>query len=191
MNDFKNTFLLIKEDFLRLSRNNFTFLNAIKLLLTNASFKITFWFRIGSYLYNKKSTPSSIMMLFVSIFYKKIQYKTGIQLPLNTQIGKGLQFSHFSCIVINSNSTIGDYCTIFQGVTIGSVRGKGVPKIGNNVVIAAGAKVIGNVLIGNNVFIGANSVVTKDIPDNSIVVGIPAKIINYNGFEETQKYLNN
>lgn len=76
-----------------------------------------------------------------------------------------------------------------QQVTIGSSRGgnrSGYPKIGNNVVVCCGAKIIGNVTIGNNVIIGANAVVTKDIPDNACVAGIPAKIINMNGEEHTK-----
>ena len=75
-----------------------------------------------------------------------------------------------------------------HGTTIGSVRGKGSPLIGNNIVISAGAKIIGNVKIGNNVMIGANAVVTKDIPDNAVVVGNPAKIVNFNGIEHTSFY---
>lgn len=65
-----------------------------------------------------------------------------------------------------------------QNVTIGSTRGKGVPVIGNNVMLCAGSKIVGNVKVGNNVVVGANAVVVKDVPDNSVVVGVPAKIIN-------------
>ena len=78
--------------------------------------------------------------------------------------------------------------TIFQGVTIGSMRGKGVPVIGNNVVIAAGAKVIGDVRIGNNVFIGANAVVVKDVPDGAVVGGNPARIISMKGAQYVSYY---
>lgn len=71
-----------------------------------------------------------------------------------------------------------------QGCTIGSQRGGrkgGIPTIGDNVVVCAGAKVIGNIKIGNNVMIGANAVVVDDVPDNAVVAGVPAKIINMNG----------
>lgn len=87
---------------------------------------------------------------------------------------------HYSCVVISCDS-IGDNCTIFQGVTTGqsfSVKTLGLPIIGDNVVILAGAKVISNIKIGNNVVVAANSVVTKDVPDNFVVGGIPAKIIS-------------
>lgn len=125
------------------------------------------------------------------LIHKRNQYKTGIHLLLGTAVGQGLQFPHFSCIVIYNYATIGHFCTIFQGVTIGAAGGKGAPKIGDNVVIAAGAKVIGNVIVGNNVFIGANAVVVTDIPDNAVVAGVPAKIINMDGLKNTLLYLNN
>jgi serine O-acetyltransferase len=168
----------------------------LRYLITNASFKITFWFRIGSYL--KESIKRRrlyyllyIPYLFVYIIHKHNQYLTGIQLSPDTRIGSGLTFSHYSCIVINSHAIIGDNCTIWNGVTIGSQRGKGVPVIGNNCLIMSGAKVIGNVNVGNNVVIGANAVVIKDVPDNAVVGGIPAKILNYNGTEISKLYFHN
>jgi len=180
---------LIKSDLRRITVCNFS--NIIKNLITSYSFIITFWFRIGTYLSNKKNILYKLILFFVKIIYKHNQYKTGIQLPLGTKVAKGLNFAHFSCIVINHASIIGENCTIFQGVTIGSKRGRngGAAKIGNNVVIASGAKIIGNVLIGNNVMIGANSVVVKDIPDNAVVAGNPAQIINYNGKYHTELYI--
>lgn len=90
-------------------------------------------------------------------------------------IGKGLIFHHGFSTMVSAN-TIGENCHIYQQVTIGNEKG-GCPTIGNNVIIYAGAKVIGGISIGDDVVIGANSVVTKDIPSHSIVVGIPARII--------------
>ena len=105
----------------------------------------------------------------------------------NTKIGEGFYIGHFSGIVISSAAVIGKNCNISQGVTIG-ISGKGedrgCPIIGDNVYIGAGAKVIGRITIGNNVAIGANAVVTKDVPDNAVVVGIPAKIISMDGASE-------
>ena len=76
-----------------------------------------------------------------------------------------------------------------QGVTVGGARGKGAPIIGDNVVLSAGCKIIGNVKIGNNVFVGANAVVVKDVPDGATVAGIPAKIINMKGTDNVTMYL--
>lgn len=132
------------------------------------------WFRIAQNTNNK--------LIKYILFRKKIIY--GIQIPVSTQIGKGFYIGHFGAIVISGKAVIGDNCNISQNVTIGvAARGnkKGVPIIGDNCYIAPGAKIIGNIKIGNNVAIGANAVVTTDIPDNAVVVGIPAKIISYNG----------
>lgn len=181
---------MIETDLHRLTKAKW---GGAKYLLFNASFRITFWFRIGSYLATKQSIFHRFLYACVFLIHKHNQYLTGIQLPLKTQVGGGLCFSHFSCIVINSSAVIGCNCTIFQGVTIGSKRGPkgGVPRIGDNVVLSSGAKVIGKVSIGNNVIIGANAVVVRDIPDNAVAVGIPAKVVSWDGKENTQYYYNN
>lgn len=86
--------------------------------------------------------------------------------------------------MISAGADIGENCNISQGVTIGVVnRGPkaGAPSIGDRVYIGPGAKIIGNIKIGNDVAIGANAVVTKDIPDNAVAVGVPAKVISYEG----------
>jgi serine O-acetyltransferase len=130
----------------------------------------------------------SMIYLFVFIIHKHNQYLTGISIPFDVKVGKGLLFVHFSCIIINPCTVIGDNCTIFQGVTIGSKRGAGIPVIGNNCVITAGAKIIGDVKIGYNVVVGANAVVVKNIPDNAVVGGVPAKILNMNGEKTCKLY---
>ena len=157
----------------------------VKHLFFNASFRITFWFRIGSYLSTKKGLICKLLYGIVFLIHKHNQYLTGIQLAFGTDIKGGLTFGHFSNIVINRGSKIGENVTIFQGVTIGSIRGNkikcGSPTVGNNVVISPGAKIIGKITIGNNVFIAPNAVIINDIPDNATVGGIPAKILNLNG----------
>jgi serine O-acetyltransferase len=177
----------IVADFRRMSNSN-SIATYFKYMLMNSSFKITFWFRVGSYLKEKRNIVHRLMYVIVYFIHKHNQYLTGIQLAFGTSIGKGLFFPHFSCIVISSSSKIGDNCTIFHGVSLGAIRGKGDPHVGNNVVFATGAKILGNVTIGNDVFVGANSVVVKDIPDNAVVVGIPAKIINMDGYRNTRLY---
>lgn len=186
---WKETKELIKSDLGRLGKINK--LIGTKHLLCNASFRITFWFRIGSYLKTKKGVIFKFLYILVPIIHKHNQYLTGIQLSFGSSIEGGLIFNHFSCIVINGNAKIGKNCTIYQGVTIGGVRGPkgGVPIIGDNVVIFAGAKIVGKVKIGNNVVIGAGAVVVNDIPDNSVAIGIPAKVSSYNGWELVKYYL--
>jgi serine O-acetyltransferase len=115
------------------------------------------------------------------------KYKFGISIPPETKIGSGFYIGHFGGIVVNRHSVIGKNCNISHGVTIGQTkRGphKGFPILGDNIYIGAGAKIIGAITIGNNVAIGANCVVTKNIPDNSVVVGIPGRIISQNGSTE-------
>ncbi|MDE5772865.1 MAG: serine acetyltransferase [Muribaculaceae bacterium] len=90
--------------------------------------------------------------------------------------GGGLKLIHGFSTIIYAKS-IGENCTVFQQVTIGYSKGA-TPTVGDNCVICCGAKILGNVSIGNNVIIGANAVVTRDVPDNSIVAGTPAKVIS-------------
>ncbi len=118
--------------------------------------------------------------------------KTGIQIGYKTQIGCGLVIVHFGFIAVNNEVTIGDNCTLYPGVVVGmSFRGekRGNPIIGNNVWIGANAVVVGNVSIGNDVLIAPLSYVNFDVPDHSIVIGNPAKIIRREN--ATQGYITN
>lgn len=179
--NWKECKALIRDD-LRRSTDIITKTSAAKYLITNASFKMSFWFRLGTYLDAKKH---GLLYFLVFWHYKSLMYKTGIQLPIGTQVGGGLKFYHFGDVVINKNATIGKNVSIYNGVTIGiNLRPDGKccpPFVGDNVVLCTGAKVIGNVHIGNNCVIGANAVVTKDIPEDSVAAGVPAKVISQNG----------
>ncbi|MBR5550540.1 MAG: glycosyltransferase [Muribaculaceae bacterium] len=179
MNDRKSKTASIKKDLFRYS-GNASIKDFLKHYLLSPGFRITVWFRLAS----KFKGPFGAILNLILMHYR---YLFGIDLKRNTKIGEGFYIGHFSGIVISSAVVIGKNCNISQGVTIG-VAGKGedrgCPTIGNNVYIGAGAKVIGKITIGNNVAIGANAVVTKDVPDNAVVGGIPAKIISMNGSSE-------
>ncbi len=97
--------------------------------------------------------------------------------PFSVQIGEGTVFTHRAVgVIIHSKAVIGKNCKIQTGVVIAGKNGC-IPRIGDNVMIGAGACILGDVKVGNNVSIGANAVVLQDVPDNSIAVGIPARII--------------
>ena len=109
---------------------------------------------------------------------------TGIEIHPGAKIGKGLVIDHGTGVVIGETAEIGDNCTIYQGVTLGGTGkdiGKRHPTLGNNVLVGAGAKVLGPFYIGDNSKIAANAVVLKEIPENSTAVGMPAKVVRKEG----------
>ena len=109
---------------------------------------------------------------------------TGIEIHPGAQIGRGFFIDHGMGVVIGETAVIGDNVLLYQQVTLGGTgleKGKRHPTIGNNVVIGAGAKVLGNITVGDNSYIGANAVVIKDAPPNSTVVGVPGRITKQEG----------
>jgi serine O-acetyltransferase len=115
---------------------------------------------------------------------RRYKFKHGISIPRTTQIGSGLYIGHVGNIVVNAGSVIGKNCNLFHGVSLlegGFGENLGSPTIGDNTFIGPGAKVIGRVGIGNNVLISANSVAVRDVPDNAVVMGSPARVISYGG----------
>ncbi len=112
------------------------------------------------------------------------RFITGIEIHPGAQIGEGLFIDHGTGVVIGETAEVGNNVTVYQGVTLGGTgkeKGKRHPTVGNNVVISAGAKVLGNIRIGDNAKIGAGSVVLRDVPPNTTVVGIPGKIVVRDG----------
>jgi len=104
----------------------------------------------------------------------------GIELPDSVQVGRNVTFEHQHGIVIHGDATIGDGCYIRQGVTLGNRsldRPRDAPTLGQNVNVGAGAKILGDVIVGDGATIGANAVVVKDVPAGAIAVGIPARIL--------------
>ena len=112
------------------------------------------------------------------------RFFTGIEIHPGARIGKDFFIDHGMGVVIGETAIIGDNVLLYQGVTLGGTgkeRGKRHPTIGDNVVIGAGAKVLGNIAIGDNTYIGSNAVVIKDVPPNSTVVGVPGRITKQDG----------
>jgi serine O-acetyltransferase len=131
---------------------------------------------------NKNDMLSKILLPLLSICQKLVEITTGIDIPFTARIGRGLYIGHFGQIILSTRTVMGEFCNLSQEVTIGQA-GRGseqyTPVIGDRVYIGPGAKIFGKVVIGNDVAIGANAVVTKDLPDNAVAVGVPARIISY------------
>jgi len=158
---------------------------------TNDGFKYSFYLRLCKYL--RTAQPRFVMYPLYVVAVRMLchyRYKFGISLSHATSVGSGLYIGHTTGIVVNDFAVIGKNCNLSQGVTIGQTnRGKrkGTPSLGDNVYIGPGAKIIGGIRVGNNVAIGANCVVLEDVPDNAVVVGVPGRIVSYNG---SQDYVN-
>lgn len=179
---FKEYKYLILADYYRVS-GAFRWSIFIRHLLFGEVYKYVFWMRTccffkSHFLFKYFLYPPARLIL------ERLKYKLGLSIPYQTKIGSGFYIGHFGGIVINASAIIGKNCNISQGVTLGQAnrgKNKGYPVIGDNVYIGPGAKIFGSVNIGNNVAIGANCVVNKDIPDNAVVVGVPGRIVSYNG----------
>lgn len=181
--NWKNIFFLINSDLYRYYGSK-SFKIFLKALLTNGGFQISFFYRISHFLLIRKFR---IILNIAKAFLRLTCIVYNSEIHAATKIGAGLYLGHCTGIIINGDTVIGNNVNISHQVTIGIAgRGdnRGVPQIGNSVYIGPGAKLFGNIKIGNNVAIGANAVVAKDIPDNCVVVGIPAKIISENGSKD-------
>ena len=142
-----------------------------------------FWallvYRFGRWRYGIRWVlPRKACSLLYKILYKLVQIVAGIELPCEVVLGKNFIIDHSGGIVISGYATFGDDCRIRNGVVVGlnRVDDPCAPVIGNNVDIGAGAKVLGRITIGDNVLIGANAVVVRDVPADSIAGGVPAVV---------------
>lgn len=136
------------------------------------------------------NSSNRITRLFWSSLLFVTKIITGIQIPVGTKIGRGMRILHFGTIVVNPETEIGKNFNIAQGVLIGNSSGEknGVPRIGDNVYCGANSIIIGGITIGNDVLIAPGAFVNFDVPNNSIVIGNPGKIIPRDS-SPTQKYI--
>ena len=166
-------FKYIKEQ-IKLIRKNDPAINSNLEVFLYPCFKVLIYYKIAHFFYIRKH-------YFIARFLsERAKRKTGIEIHPGATIGKNLFIDHGTGIVIGETTIIKDNVTIYHGVTLGGRgkdKGKRHPTIGNNVIIGCGAKILGNINIDDNVKIGANAVVLKDVKNNSTVVGIPGKII--------------
>lgn len=163
--------LLISEDYRRYvpkTAGSNSFICKLKIYYFERGFRFSFWFRL--------SNVNGFIGLVSKIILHHLQSKFGILIHSSTKIGGGLYLGHGNGVVINPTSIIGKNVTLSQFLSIGSNKGEAAV-IGDNVYIAPHVSIIENVKIGENSTIGAGTVVNKDIPSNSIAVGVPAKVI--------------
>jgi len=136
------------------------------------------YYRIAHVLYKMR------LFFLARLLSQVARFFTGIEIHPGAKIGKRFFIDHGLGVVIGETAIVGDDVLLYQGATLGGtgiVQGKRHPTIGSNVVIGAGAKVLGNIVIGDNSYIGANAVVVKDVPPNSTVVGVPGRITKQDG----------
>lgn len=147
--------------------------NTLEVLLTYSGLHAIIGYRIAHALYRLRVPVLPRLLMHL------VRWVTGIEIHPAARIGRGLFIDHGMGVVIGETTVIADNVTLFQGVTLGGTgkqRGKRHPTIGNNVVIGAGAKVLGSIQVGDNAMVGANAVVVRDVPTNSTVVGIPGRV---------------
>jgi serine O-acetyltransferase len=148
--------------------------SVFEVLFCYPGFHAIFFYRIAHWFWTKRMYFIGRLLSHVGRFF------TGIEIHPGAKIGKRFFIDHGMGVVVGETAEVGDNVLLYHGVTLGGTSWKKVkrhPTIGSNVVIGAGAKILGPITVGNNTRIGANSVVVNDVPPNSIVVGIPGKVV--------------
>ena len=164
----------------------------ISILLTYPGVKALFFHRIANFFSKAKFDLVARLISQLSRFF------TGIEIHPKAEIGKNFFIDHGMGVVIGETSEIGDNVTIYHATTLGGISPsiksdeqryvKRHPTLKNNVVVGSGAQVLGPVIVGENAKIGANAVVTKDVPANAVMVGIPAKNVNEDGLKSDTSF---
>jgi len=148
-------------------------LRSLVRVLLSQGFQAILVYRIFRWFY-ERHIPTQPMRF---VFERCIEITTGISIPVQAHIGKGLRIHHFGGIIVHPETIMGEGCTIYHGVTLGDRGGwGGAPRIGCHVMIGAGAKLLGQIEVGDHSHIGANAVVLTSVPAKCLAVGVPATI---------------
>ena len=171
-------FAATKADLARLSASGKTSTRTLVSGLLSQGFQAILVYRVFHWLYGKGISGQPLRF----ICERFIEITTGVSIPAACKIGHGLRIHHFGGIIFHPTVELGSNCTLYQGVTIGDRGGSGrAAVIGNNVLIGAGAKVIGEITIGDNCVIGANVVVTKSMLPGTTALGVPCRFRHADG----------
>ncbi len=160
--------------------------NRLEIFLLYSGFHAVVYYRIAHFFYKHG------MKFIARLISQNARFLTGVEIHPGAKIGRGLLIDHGSGVVIGETAEIGNDCTIYQGVTLGGTGkdvGKRHPTVGNNVLIGAGAKVLGPFTVGDDAKIAAGAVVLDTVPPNSTAVGVPARIISRKKKEDPAKEL--
>lgn len=171
-------FKTLRADLKAIKENDPAARNYLEIFLLYPGFHALISYRIAHFFYKIKLKFIARLISQLSRFF------TGIEIHPGAKIGKGILIDHGTGVVIGETVVMGDNCTIYQGVTLGGTgkhKGKRHPTLGNNVLVGAGAKILGPFTVGDNSKIAANAVVLDEVPPNCTAVGIPARIIKRDG----------
>jgi len=156
----------------------------LRALVNEPGYRYAFGMRLAAYARSNQGLPFAVLAFLARLWVRQMRFRFGVDLPASTNVGPGLYMNHPSGIVVHSDAVIGRNCNLSQDVTLGEAnRGPnaGFPVIGDGVYIGPGAKIVGAVRVGDDSAIGANCVVTKDVPPSSVVVGVPGRVISQEG----------
>ncbi len=168
----------IKSDIESVKKRDPAARSTLEILLTYSGLHAVLMYRVAHFFYTKK------LYTIARCISQIARLLTGIEIHPGAKIGKGFFIDHGSGVVIGETAEIGDNCLVYQGVTLGGTgkdKGKRHPTLGNNVMVGAGARVLGPFKVGDNAKIAANAVVLEEVPPNCTAVGVPARIVRRNG----------
>ena len=157
--------------------------SSLEIFLLYSGLHAVMWHRLAHWLYN---AGLKFLARFVS---QAVRLFTGIEIHPGAKLGRGVFIDHGSGVVIGETAEVGDGCTIYQGVTLGGTgkdKGKRHPTLGKNVLVGAGARILGPFKVGDNAKIAANAVVLSEVPENCTAVGVPARVVRRNGIKVEQ-----